>query len=915
MESQYHPDQTLQADLRQYIALLWQWAWLIVLAGVLAGGAAFITSKLQDPVYQAKTKLLINEAPSTTTSEYTAILTSERLARTYSELMTEDPILEAVIEQLDLDLDQDETDGDILEALTGATEVQLIRDTQLIELSVEDTDPEMAARIANTIVEEFIEQNQALQSSRFAESKTSLEEEMARIQGQIHNALLTIDELGDTPADQQQRDRLESDIAQYRQTHAGLLQSYEQIRVAEAQTTSNVIQVKPAAAPEKPIRPRVLMNTALAAVVGGMLAVGAIFLVEALDDTLKNPDDVSRHLGLPILGTILKHEVENGNPVTAEEPRSPTSEAYRALRTNIQYASVDYPIRSLLVTSPSANEGKSTIAANLGVVLAQGGKRSILVDADMRRPTLHKKLKVPNRVGLSAFFVFHSLSGDTNEHPEGAIQDTLADGLSVIPSGKIPPNPSELLASERMSKVIERLKQDAEIIIVDSPPVTAVTDSSVLAPRMDGVLLVIQPGVTKLDAARHAVEQLHRVGANLIGVVLNNVEPKSSRYGYYYRYDRAYYAEEESARERSLRARRSLRWAVVGILSALVIGLGGWYALTSDGGLPVWLGGSGTPTPTRMPIAGLTTAAPSPEANQNTPTPTLQSGEAAVVVTADAEVTQIPTLTPTITPTLPHPTPGPSLFTPFGPEGAYMLHQVKYGDNLPNLAKQYQTDRDVIVAANGLLPDVPMQPDQVIVIMPGLTDSIGIEHLLVKFLDEDTSISELAPRYGVTTGEIRNYNQLGPGEIIPAGRWLIIPKREVTPTATPTAIPTPDLSHALTEPFGPNAEYVLHQVAPNESTWTLEGIYLTSAAVIRALNSIEGSIQPGQVLVILLERRDPSGITPLSVFYVEDALQVEAVADYLGILTADLLFYNDLQAGEIIPAGRYVIYPTPLEEE
>lgn len=289
-----------------------------------------------------------------------------------------------------------------------------------------------------------------------------------------------------------------------------------------------------------------------------------------------------------------------------------------------------------------------------------------------------------------------------------------------------------------------------------------------------------------------------------------------------------------------------------------------------------------------------------------TPTP---DGEGVVV----AEATSIPTVTPTPTSTVP-PTPGPSLFTPFGPEQAYLLHQVKYGDNLPDLADLYQTDRDVIVAANGLVPDVPMQPDQVIVIMPGRTDSIGIEPLVVKFLDADTPISELAPRHGVTTAEIRTYNQLGPGEIIPAGRWLIFPKRAVTPTATPTSIPTPDLRKALTEPFGPNAEYVLHKVAPGEGTYSIEGLYLTSSAVIRALNGFEGALQPGQVLVILLERKDPSGITPLSVFYVEDALQVEAVADTLGILTADLLFYNDLQAGEIIPAGHYVIYPTPLEE-
>ena len=914
MESQYHPDQTLQADLRQYIALLLQWAWLIVLATLLAGAAAFITSKLQDPVYQASTKLLINEAPSTTTSEYTAILTSERLARTYSELMTEDPILEAVIEQLNLNLEQDKTDGNILEALAAATEVQLIRDTQLIELSVEDTDPEMAARIANTIVEEFIEQNQALQSSRFAESKTNLEEEMARIQGQIHNTLLTIDELGDTPEDKQQRDRLEADVAQYRQTHAGLLQSYEQIRVAEAQTTSNVIQVKPAAAPEKPIRPRVLMNTALAAVVGGMLAVGAIFLMEALDDTIKSPEDVNRHLGLPILGTIMRHE-QNDSPITTESPRSPTAEAFRSLRTNIQYASVDYPLRSVLVTSPDAGVGKSTVAINLGTVLAQGGTQVVLVDGDMRRPKLHELFKLKNRVGLSSLIVSHTPFVIEGRLPDGTLLSTSTEGLSVITSGQRPPNPSELLASKKMMDILQALRtNDERVVIIDAPPVMAVTDAAVLSPRVDGVLLVVKPGVTKLEAARQTVEQLRRVGANIVGVVLNSVDPRSSRYGYYYRYDHEYYHVEDQPKRIG---KRFWQWGIAGGVAALLtVVIAGWYFLWPGiAGQPIssWFSEEEafTPTPTEATFgARRTEVAVVPEEPLASPTATQTPKPDGGGVVAETEPTNIPAVTPTPTNAVP-PTPGPSLLTPFGPDQAYLLHQVKFGDNLPNLAEQYQTDRDVIVAANGLVPDVPLQPDQVIVIMPGRTDSIGIDPLVVNFLSENTSIFEFAPRHGVTTAEIRRYNQLGPGEIIPAGRWLIFPKREVTPTVTPTAIPTPDLSHALTEPFGPNAEYVLHEVSPSESTYSIEGYYLTSAAVIKALNDIEGAIQPGQILVILLERRDPSGITPFSVFYVEDELQVEAVAEYLGILNSDLRFYNDLEAGEIIAAGRYVIYPTP----
>jgi len=470
-----------------------------------------------------------------------------------------------------------------------------------------------------------------------------------------------------------------------------------------------------------------------------------------------------------------------------------------------------------------------------------------------------------------------------------------------------------------MQNILQALKKDdGQIVIVDAPPVMAVTDAAVLSPRVDGVLLVIKPGQTKLDAARHSVEQLRRVGANIVGVVLNSVDPRSSRYGYYYRYDREYYHVEEEPKPFR---RRVWQWSIVGGLAALLTAvIAGWYFLwPGTAGQPIssWFseGETFTPTPTEATFGTLgTEVAVVSEEPLASPTATQTPKPDGGGDVAETEPTTIPTVTPTPTNTAP-PTPGPSLFTPFGPDQSYLLHQVKFGDNLPNLAEQYQTDRDVIVAANGLVPDVPLQPDQVIVIMPGRTDSIGIEPLVVNFLSEDTSIFEFAPRHGVTTAEIRRYNQLGPGEIIPAGRWLIFPKRAVTPTATPTAVPAPDLTHALTEPFGPNAEYVLHEVAPSESTYSIEGYYLTSAAVIKALNDLGGAIQPGQILVILLERRDPTGITPFSVFYIEDALQVEAVAEYLGILSSDLQFYNDLEAGEIIAAGRYVIYPTPLEEE
>jgi len=505
-------------DLRRYIGLLWHWAWLLALVTVLAAGAAYLVSQRLTPVYEASTTLLINEAQSNQTTDYTAILTSERLARTYAAMMTKQPVLEAVLAELSLAMD--------LEDLEEAVSVQPVRDTQLIEVTVQDPDPQRAADIANTIFRVFEAQNQALQASRFAASKESLAAQLEEVNAQISRAEQSLAALAED--NQAERDRLEASLAQYRQTYAGLLTSYEEVRVAEAQATSNVVQVEPAQPPDEPVRPRVAVNTLLASMVGLMLAVGGVFLVEALDNTLRTPDDVARLLGLPVLGVIADHPVEDGRLVVLETPRSPVAEAFRSLRTNLQFASVDRPLVRLLVTSPGPGEGKSTVAANLAAVLAQSGKRVTLLDADMRRPRVHKLYGLPNRSGLSGLFVDPRLILD------GVLQRTPLENLSVITTGDLPPNPSELLGSEKMNEIITQVMEISDVLVIDSPPVMLVTDSAVLSQRVDGVLLVLRQGETNLEVARHSVEALRRVGANLLGVVLNGVPARSSRYGYYH---------------------------------------------------------------------------------------------------------------------------------------------------------------------------------------------------------------------------------------------------------------------------------------------------------------------------------------------------------------------------------------------
>lgn len=215
------------------------------------------------------------------------------------------------------------------------------------------------------------------------------------------------------------------------------------------------------------------------------------------------------------------------NIIAKFNPKSPISEQYRTIRTNIQYASVDNEIKSLLVTSSGPAEGKSTTIANLAVVYAQTGKKVLLIDADLRKPTVHYTFRLDNLRGLSNILV-----GETSL--DQAINRADVDNLDIISSGPIPPNPSELLASRKMERFLEEAKMAYDIVIFDTPPVLAVTDAQILANLVDGTILVVLSKETELDAAKKSKEALESASAKLLGAVLNGREKKASNYYYYY---------------------------------------------------------------------------------------------------------------------------------------------------------------------------------------------------------------------------------------------------------------------------------------------------------------------------------------------------------------------------------------------
>lgn len=525
-------------ELRQYYDILRRWLWLIALCALQGAGSAYVISSRTTPVYTASATLLIQQAPSGDGSDYQDILTAERLARTYSEMIQGRPVLENTVEALYLTLSPDD--------LADKLSVELVRDTQLIRLKVEDTDPGRAARIATGIAHTFVNQIDALQQERYVESMTNLHGQMEEVSIRIDETNVKIDAPDTSDAEAA---RLESILAGYRNTYSQLVQNYEQLRVTSARSADDVLLFEAARPPTSPTRPQTVMNTALAGVTGVTVGIGIAFLIEYLDDTVKTPTDVEQAAGLPAIGTIGK--IEGSEVIARDEPLSAAAEAFRTLRTNIRYSSLDQPICTLLVTSPGPLEGKSLVVANLAVVMTHADLKVVVLDGDLRHPRQHELFGVTRSPGLTDALVHGRTHGMLQHVPQPP------EGLFIVPAGELPPNPAELLGSHRMADMVARLRGAADVVLIDSPPVLPVTDAAVLAQCVDAVLLVAKAGSTRGGDLYEAVAALDKVGAHVIGVALNQFSPNRGARCPYHRYH-GYYSNgrRKDEAERRGRSRR-----------------------------------------------------------------------------------------------------------------------------------------------------------------------------------------------------------------------------------------------------------------------------------------------------------------------------------------------------------------------
>lgn len=515
-------------DLRRQLVIVRHWVWLLVAATLLAGAASYLVSSSLPKVYEGRTTLIVGQSLSAADPNYNQILASQRLSQTYAQFATTTPILERVIEELNLRTTPQE--------LRREVSTQVPRDSTLVTVVVSHGDPATAAAIANTLADQLIAASPAVEG-RPGDVDQFVEQQLAATQRQIGSVQGELDSLlamaVRTPEQEHQVEVLQSRLTTARQTYAQLL-------AFSPGSGANLLSiVDPAAVATEPSSPRVLLNTLLATVLGLMAALGLAFLIEHLDDTIKSPDDVAEVADLPTLGVIsqikmARNQADRQALATLLAPRSPVAEAFRTLRTNLEFASLDTPLRTLLVTSAVPGEGKSTISANVAIAFAQAGKRVILLDGDMRRPSIHRLLELPNSFGLTTLLRADQTALESVSHA------TDEPKLRVITTGPLPPNPAELLGSQRMRTLLKRLHDEADLIVIDSPPLHALTDAAVLASELDGVLLVCRAGRTKRAALAQASEALARVNAHILGVTVNRLTERTSA-GYYYRYYGDYY--------------------------------------------------------------------------------------------------------------------------------------------------------------------------------------------------------------------------------------------------------------------------------------------------------------------------------------------------------------------------------------
>jgi succinoglycan biosynthesis transport protein ExoP len=518
-------------DINAYLKPLIKWWRLLLVATSIAVIGGSLSVFLQPEVYVSRTTLMIGRTILDPNPESGQIFIASQLASIYADMANREPIQVATMEALGI-------------TWLPGYQARVVPNTQLIEISVTDTNPQRAQIIANELANQLILKSPSTGETETGDRQEFLKQQLSNLQVQIEEAETKVEELQKSLVGLNSASQIantENEINELSQKLVSLRQSYADFLAQTQGGALNILSVvEPANLPSRSVGTNKILIIALAATVGFSLAAGAAYLIEYIDRTIKTTTDVERVLHYPVIG-YLSEIPENGNNATyvLDNPNTSLAESVRLLKSNLDFFGLDSPAKTILITSPSQGHGKTTISVNLALSMSQGDQKVVLVDADLRRPAVHLALKISVKPGLSEI-----IRGDKT--PQSAIRIWKKDKLEVITAGTRLPNVTEISGSKRIGSILADLKEIFEVIIVDGPPLV-ISDAYNLASRVDGVVLVMVPGQTREEQARVMKDQLDRAGAKVIGVVFNKMSLANASsqgdYQYLSLYSPKYYSD------------------------------------------------------------------------------------------------------------------------------------------------------------------------------------------------------------------------------------------------------------------------------------------------------------------------------------------------------------------------------------
>jgi len=537
-------------ELLQYIEVILKRWWLILMTTVLAAAVAAVISYTTTPLYRSSVTLLVDIKRDPRESAYSTDRNAETVAGVDALKITSPAVAAQIAAQMQVPI----TTEEVLDMLSASQ----VAETGMFEVTAQHTDPVLAYTLADTAARVFVEYITAQEANRYVSSIAELEAQIVVLEAQITEARIAIAGYGASetlaPSARAELARLQTQGSNDQTRLTVLLNSTEQFRRDIARTSENISVFHPAAMPTSPSSPQPLRDIALATVVGGMIGVGIAFLLDYLDDTVHTPAELQHTLGVNVLGAIPTVDDEDTCAwLAAAQPLSPAAEALRDLRTSLQYASLDAPLRTLLATSTAPDEGKSFIAANLATTFALTGKRVLLLEGDLRRPKVHHAWHTDRAPGLTdALKAFSETAGDDGPGSATPLiaytQPTHIEGLYLLTAGTRISTPAELLTSQTFRRMLDALLTVFDMIILDTPPILTVTDAAVLAGYVDGVLVVTASGQTRLPMTVRTIERVEAVGGTLLGLVVNRLSAHSGGYYYrHYQYGYGYDADGEAS--------------------------------------------------------------------------------------------------------------------------------------------------------------------------------------------------------------------------------------------------------------------------------------------------------------------------------------------------------------------------------